>query len=111
MEHFAAFMILIACSDDVGTCSERPSPAVAFESLKYCEMELAPAIRETDGNSAKAFGRCIQIDPTLLDQDLEIVWDVTEADGLEVAVNATGPEINVRSVAETKSHARQIRLN
>ena len=45
MEHIAAFMILIACSDDYKTCTEQPAPAVAYEAVSQCEAELSPSIR------------------------------------------------------------------
>jgi hypothetical protein len=45
MEHIAAFMILIACSDDLQACNEIPAPAVAYETVQECEAELTPAMR------------------------------------------------------------------
>ncbi|WP_420410159.1 hypothetical protein [Hoeflea sp.] len=111
MEHIAAFMILIACSDDLNTCSEQPAPAVAFESTQQCEMDLSPSIRMVAGNASRTFGKCIEIDPALLYEDAEIVWDVTEDRGLEVAIELINPEMSIRSVAQAPSNDQSTRLN
>lgn len=111
MEHIAAFMILIACSEDLNTCSEQPAPAVAFETMQQCEMNLSPSIRMAAGNASRTFGRCIEIDPALLYEDAEIVWDVTEDQGLEVTVELINPEMSIQSVAQAPSNGEATRLN
>ncbi|MEQ8306801.1 MAG: hypothetical protein RIA09_09585 [Hoeflea sp.] len=111
MEHIAAFMILIACSEGLSACSEQPAPATAFESMQQCEMDLSPSIRMRAGDASRTFGRCIEIDPALLYEDAEIVWDVTEERGLEVTVELINPEMNIRSIAQAPSSGPEIRLN
>ncbi|MEQ8480522.1 MAG: hypothetical protein RIC18_07685 [Hoeflea sp.] len=111
MEHIAAFMILIACSEDLNTCSEQPAPAIAFETMQQCEMDLSPSMRMVAGNSSRTFGRCIEIDPALLYEDAEIVWDVTEEQGLEVTVELINPGMSIQSVARAPSDGDAVRVN
>lgn len=100
MEHIAAFMILIACSDDLGSCAERPAPSVAYETVQQCEAELSPALRMSAAGSAKTFGACVEVDPALFYEDAEIVWDVTRKDGLTVALELVNPEMSISAIAQ-----------
>jgi len=99
MEHIAAFMLLIACSEDLQACKEYPAPAVAYETVEQCQAELPPAIRTISPSQAKTFGKCVEIDPALIYEDAEIVWDVTQEGGLEVNLEVINPHIAIQSVA------------
>ena len=99
MEHIAAFMLLIACSDDLQACQEYPAPAVAYETVEQCRADLAPALRTIPASQPKSFGSCVEIDPALIYEDVEIVWDVTRESGLEVSLNVINPPMAVQSVA------------
>jgi len=100
MEHIAAFMLLIACSDDLQACSEQPAPAEAYETVQQCELELTPAIASISQIRKKSFGKCVEVDPALLYEDAEIVWDVTAAGGIEVAVELINPDMDNNQVAQ-----------
>lgn len=102
MEHIAAFMLLIACSDDLETCKEYPAPAVAYETVEQCRAELTPALHTMSASQPNAFGKCVEIDPALFYEDVEIVWDVTREDGIEVALELINPEMTVQSVARAE---------
>ena len=99
MEHIAAFMLLIACSDDLQACKEYPAPAVAYETVEQCQAELTPAIRTLSASEAKSFGKCVEIDPALIYEDAEIVWDVTQEGGIEVSLEVINPHMAIQSVA------------
>lgn len=99
MEHIAAFMLLIACSDDLQACREYPAPAVAYETVEQCRAELTPALRTMPTSPAKSFGRCVEIDPALSYEDVEIVWDVTRESGIEVSLEVINPHMALQSVA------------
>jgi hypothetical protein len=99
MEHIAAFMILIACSDDLQACNEIPVPAVAYETVQECEAELTPAMRTISASQDKSYGKCVEIDPALLYEDAEIVWDVTRNGGLEVTLEIVNPQVAIQSMA------------
>jgi hypothetical protein len=99
MEHIAAFMLLIACSNDLETCKEYPAPAVAYETVEQCRVDLTPALRTMSASQTKAFGKCVEIDPALFYEDVEIVWDVTRKGGIEVSIDVINPHMAVQSVA------------
>ena len=101
MEHIAAFMVLIACSDDLQNCTEQPAPVVAYESVQQCELELSPSIRMVAASTDKAFGKCVELDPALFYEDVEIVWDVTSKGGFEVAVELINPDISNHTIAQS----------
>ncbi|MEM5473115.1 hypothetical protein WNZ14_15380 [Hoeflea sp. AS60] len=102
MEHIAAFMLLIACSDDLQTCREYPAPAEAYETVEQCETELNPAVRMMPSGQMKPFGKCVEIDPALVYEDVEIVWDVTKANGIEVALEVINPSMDIQSLASAE---------
>lgn len=102
MEHIAAFMLLIACSDDLQACQEYPAPAVAYETVEQCRADLTPALRTMSASQPKSFGKCIEIDPALFYEDVEIVWDVTQEGGIEVSLEVINPHMAVQSVARAE---------
>lgn len=102
MEHIAAFMILIGCSGDLQVCKEYPAPAVAFETVEQCETDLSPAIHTISASAEKSFGKCVEIDPALIYEDAEIVWDVTQDGGLEVALEVINPHMAIQSIARAE---------
>lgn len=99
MEHIAAFMLLIACSEDLQACREYPAPAVAYETVEQCRAEMTPALRELTGSTSRSFGKCVDIDPALFYEDVEIAWDVTQEGLLEVSLDVINPHMAIQSVA------------
>jgi len=111
MEHIAAFMLLIACSDNLQTCKEIPAPAVAYETVDQCEAELTPAVRTMSASQKKSFGKCVEIDPALFYEDAEIVWDVTQDGEIEVSLELINPEMSIQSIARADVPDTTSRLN
>lgn len=111
MEHIAAFMLLIACSDDLQVCVEQPAPAIAYETVQQCELELSPALSAVARSSKKTFGKCVEVDPALFYEDAEIVWDVTAAGGLEVDIELINPEIDADLMARSETPVDANRFN
>lgn len=111
MEHIAAFMLLIACSDDFQACTEEPAPAVAYETLEQCELELSPAIRMSAARHDKLMGQCVEIDPALFYEDAEIVWDVTKDGEIEVAIELINPDVNLNALAGSVQQTTTSRYN
>jgi hypothetical protein len=101
MEHIAAFMILIACSSDLQNCAEQPAPAVVYESLQQCELELSPSVRMLAASKDRALGKCVEVDPALFYEDAEIVWDVTPQGAIEVAIELINPHIATQTLAQS----------
>ncbi|WP_412049515.1 hypothetical protein ACK6D9_17725 [Hoeflea sp. Naph1] len=111
MEHIAAFMLLIACSNDLQTCTEQPAPTVAYESMQQCELELRPALQIANGKYGKTMGKCVEIDPALFYEDAEIVWDVTAQGEIEVAIELINPQIDLNAMARSDHADETTRVN
>jgi hypothetical protein len=90
MEHIAALLLIIGCSNDLGECRELPAPTAVFETAEECTAELPDAYRRYGGVEEKLFARCIAVDPAMEEEDAELVWDVTGA-GVLVATIETAP--------------------
>lgn len=85
MEHIAAILLLLGCSDDGRSCTELPAPHVGYETEQRCE-EYLPGVLQSAGNSYPlVIGKCIPVDP-LAEGDMEIVWDVTSEGELIASV-------------------------
>ncbi|MDF1606917.1 hypothetical protein PZ897_01870 [Hoeflea sp. YIM 152468] len=110
MEHIAAFMLLIACSDDLKACEEIPAPAVAYETVEQCEQDLTQAVHAM-ASREKSYGTCVEIDPALIYEDAEIVWDVTQAGGIEVSIELINPHVELNAVARADSPASPTQIN
>jgi hypothetical protein len=84
MEHIAALLLIIGCSQDMKTCEELPAPVPVYETAGECDSELPVALHELGGARPRVMGLCVYVDPAMEEQDAELVWDVT-ADGTLVA--------------------------
>ena len=87
MEHFAAFMLLIACSDDLSNCRELPSPMVSYETVQTCDAEMEAAMRQYSNMAPTLLGKCVEIDPALFSEEVDLTWAINPEGNLEVAVN------------------------
>lgn len=95
MEHIVALLLIVGCSDDLATCQELPAPVTVFETAEACEVELPVALREFTGQYPQVLAKCLDIDPALEEEDVELVWDI-ESDGTFYA-SVGVPELMVAS--------------
>ena len=87
MEHIAALLLIIGCSQDLADCRELPAPMpVVFETAEECDSVLPSIARRIESDDARLFARCIEVDPALEEMDAELVWDVTDENGLVASV-------------------------
>ena len=111
MEHIAALMLIIGCSQDLSQCRELPAQVpVVFETAEECDEALPSAMRTLDSDDARLFARCIDVDPALEEMDAELVWDVTAEGGLvafvdvldepETLVASTGGRLGTETVMQ-----------
>ena len=84
MEHIAALLLVIGCSDDLSQCQELPAPVPIFETAEECETELPRSIRVFTGSHPQIFAQCIPVDPAMEEEDAELTWEV-KPDGTLVA--------------------------
>lgn len=86
MEHVAALLMLVGCSTDLGECRELPAPTAVFETMEECDTRLIDTLAGAAGAYPRVFADCVHVDPAMEEMDAEIVWDVTDADGLVATV-------------------------
>ncbi len=95
MEHIAALLLIIGCSDDLSQCRELPAPVPLFETTEECENELPAGLNSFAGQHPQIFAKCVAVDPALEEEDAELVWDV-KSDGTLVA-SISVPDVMVAS--------------
>lgn len=86
MQHLAAIMVLISCSNDLDVCKERPTPTVSYETIATCKTELKPAIDNLGAESTRVYGKCVEVDPDVLERDAAIYWEIDKNDELQVTI-------------------------
>ena len=86
MEHIAALLLVVACSDL--ECRELPAPVPIFETLEECESELQPTIGLFTTQHPQVFAKCVEVDPALEEEDAELVWDVSPDGTLHASLQA-----------------------
>jgi hypothetical protein len=84
MEHIAALLLIIGCSDNLAQCRELPSPVTVFETVEECEGALPVELRSFSGHHPQLFAKCLTVDPAMEEEDAELTWDV-KPDGTLVA--------------------------
>lgn len=90
MEHIAAVLLIIGCSNDLSQCHELPAPVTIFETAEACTAERPFALGDLSGKAERIFGKCLAVDPALEDDYNEIVWDVRPDGTLDASVEIEG---------------------
>lgn len=107
MEHIAALLLIIGCSNDLAQCKELPAPVPVYETVEECQGDLPIAIRIVTGTAQKIMAQCVEVDPALEEEDAELVWDINPDGTLSASVEV--PQVVVASEAHRrdKDNARQ----
>jgi hypothetical protein len=101
MEHIAALLLVIGCSNTMADCRELQVPVSVFETANQCVAERPFAMGDVQGQAQHIVAKCLAVDPALEDDYDQIVWNV-RADGtldaslaisnVVMASNAVRPE-------------------
>ena len=84
MEHIAALLLIIGCSDDLSRCAELPAPTAIYETKEDCDRALPHSLGAFTGQFEQLYAQCLAVDPAMEEEDAELVWDV-RPDGTLVA--------------------------
>lgn len=90
MEHIAALLMIVGCSPDLAECRELPAPVPLYQTREECDAALPAASTAMEGRAPRVYATCVYVDPALEYVDAELVWDVTEEDGLIASVEHIG---------------------
>lgn len=91
MEHIAALLLIVGCSDNLERCRELPAPVPIFETMEECQAALPLSLKGARGKDSAVFADCIHVDPAMEEEDAVLEWDVTK-DGRLVATITGGGE-------------------
>lgn len=93
MEHIAALLLIVGCSNDLAACKELPAPVPVFETMQECAAELPLSLTRANAKDEKVFAQCVFVDPAMEEEDAVLEWDVTRNGGLIASVTAGGDVI------------------
>ena len=100
MEHIAALLLIIGCSDDMVQCRELPAPVPIYETVEDCEGDLQPSLSLFTTKHPQVFGQCVEVDPSVEEENADLVWDI-KPDGTLFAMIEVS-EVMVASNAESR---------
>lgn len=95
MEHIAAVLLLVACSDNLADCREVPAPEALYETVDACETERPFIVGDLAGKAPRIIGTCVYVDPALEEADAELVWDITPGGVLQASIET--PDYSIAS--------------
>lgn len=78
MEHIAALLLIIGCSDNLAECKELPAPVPLYETAQECDANLEATMKSFVDTHPQIFAQCVTVDPALEETDVELVWDVRD---------------------------------
>ena len=97
MEHIAALLLIIGCSDNLAQCNELPAPVPIFETGEECQAELPVAFRQAEGLKPRVFAKCVSVDPAMEEEDAELTWDVLPNGTLVASIEAANVMVATNS--------------
>ncbi|MER9233449.1 hypothetical protein NKI56_15315 [Mesorhizobium sp. M0622] len=101
MEHIAALLLVVGCSNGMTACRELPTPVSVFETEAECMAARPLAVTNLRDQAQHIVAKCLAVDPALEDDYDRIVWSVRpdgtldaslEISNFMVASNAARPE-------------------
>jgi hypothetical protein len=89
MEHIAAFLLVVSCSQDFSGCRETPAPAPLFEAYDACQAELPKVLTAFTSRDKRTFAKCLEVDPALEDDYDQLTWNVLPNGTLEASLTVS----------------------
>lgn len=90
MEHIAALLFVIGCSNAMTDCRELSVPVSVFETAEACAAERPFALSDLQGRAPRIVGECLAVDPALEDDYDQIVWNVLPDGSLNASLQVSG---------------------
>ncbi|TGQ67499.1 hypothetical protein EN829_024350 [Mesorhizobium sp. M00.F.Ca.ET.186.01.1.1] len=89
MEHIAALLLVIGCSNAMTDCHELQVPVSVFETADQCTAERPFAMADVEGQAQHIVARCLAVDPALEDDYDQIVWNVRSDGSLDASLGVS----------------------
>ncbi|GAA4121324.1 hypothetical protein ACFFTN_20805 [Aminobacter aganoensis] len=89
MEHIAALLFVVSCSQDLSGCREIPAPTPLFEVFEDCQAELPKAIGILAPQYPRILAKCLEVDPALEDDYNQLTWNVLPNGTLDASLSVT----------------------
>ena len=107
MEHIAAVLLIIGCSNDLSQCRELPAPVTIFETADECMSQRPFTLDAMKGTSERVMGTCIAVDPALEEEEGELVWSVNPDGSLDAAFETPQMVVASNSLRQQKDYLSQ----
>ena len=90
MEHIAALLLIVGCSNGLEQCHELPTSVSVFETMQECASRRPVAVAELRHSQQRIFSRCLAVDPALEDDYDWISWHVRDDGTFDASVEIAG---------------------
>lgn len=107
MEHIAALLLVIGCSDTMTECRELTVPVSVFETFEACTAERPFALADVRDQARHVVGECLVVDPALEDDYDQIVWTVRPDGSLEASLEVSGTLVASNGARPEKDYLNQ----
>jgi len=107
MEHIAALLLVIGCSNSMTDCRELSVPVSVFETFEACTAERPFALGDLQGQAQHIVGKCLAVDPALEDDYDQIAWNVRPDGTLDASLEVSGMLIASNSARPEKDYLQQ----
>jgi hypothetical protein len=107
MEHIAALLLVIGCSNSMTECHELQVPVSVFETADECTAERPFALGDVQGQAQHIVAKCLAVDPALEDDYDQIVWNVRPDGSLEASLAISSLVMASNAVRPEKDYLSQ----
>ena len=107
MEHIAALLFVVGCSNAMTDCRELDVPVSVFETGEACAAERPFALSDLRGRAPHIVGECLAVDPALEDDYDQIVWSVQPDGRLDASLEVSGTLLASAATRSEKDYLSQ----
>jgi hypothetical protein len=107
MEHIAALLLVIGCSNTMTDCRELSVPVSVFETVAQCTAERPFALGDVQGQAQHIVAKCLPVDPALEDDYNKITWNVRPDGTLDASLEISNPMVASNGARREKGYLSQ----
>ncbi|WP_378947862.1 hypothetical protein [Mesorhizobium sp. ANAO-SY3R2] len=107
MEHIAALLLVVSCTQNLSDCREVAPPTALFEVFEGCQSAMPEALRSLSPQHPHLFAKCLEVDPALEDDYDQLTWHVLPNGTLEAKLSVS----NVMTASGTATDERRLAID